>query len=505
MRRTNKLKHIFVLLLGLSIIRTAAAQVPSTSINGTPPPYVFNGSGVSQAGQTFTFSGGGGSGTTTVISPSGDATGATDRAAINTAIAAGGPVSIATSKGKFYIDNTGIIMATPNNVSCDSWNNVIQMEGSTGFPMHFTYDTAFPESSVSQLGTFNGCSLLLDSGVTATAGGAIQIKPKDGDGYIMIAPQMKNLLINGAFYTDIDLEGPGIIIGTYLDNVYMNHPLSTGYGCIHYNASGPGGDMNFNNSFCFGNGTQAGVTIDRSDTTSWTNLKMNGAYINFTNAPGTTTINMRFVNISIEDLTVHCPFTVASASGAIQSILVSGGEFVDIVLAGRLCSPSAEFTAAFVFTPSIDATTETGGGTPKIVGSDNSLQTVSGSGFSPSNSDGLVVYADSGTGSTVTTQIPFIAGSYLTDLAFTCEFAGNFAGTWLAFGTYPTCIRSYQGTLYFYSDSGQSFGASFVPTLIGEIGGTAEPTGACSPNGIFAITEDGHYSVCVAAVWVQKI
>ena len=59
----NKLKHIFVLLLGLSIIRTAGAQVPSTSINGTPPPYVFNGSGVSQVGQTFTFSGGGGSGT----------------------------------------------------------------------------------------------------------------------------------------------------------------------------------------------------------------------------------------------------------------------------------------------------------------------------------------------------------------------------------------------------------------------------------------------------------
>lgn len=505
MCRTNKLKHIFVLLLGLSIIRTAGAQVPSTSINGTPPPYVFNGLGVSQVGQTFTFSGGGGSGTVTVISPSGDATGATDRAAINTAIAAGGPVSIATSKGKFYIDNTGLTMATPNNVSCDSWNNVIQMEGATGFLMHITYDTAFPESSVSQLGAFNGCSILLDSGVTATAGGVVQIKPKDGDGHIMIAPQMKNLLINGAFYTDIDLEGPGIIIGTYLDNVYMNNPLSTGYGCIHYDAPGPGGDMNFNNSFCFGNGTQVGVTIDGSDTGSFTNLKMNGAYINFTNAGGTNTINMRFVNTSIEDLTAHCPFTVASTGGAISDILVTGGEFVDTSLAGRLCSPSVGITADFVFTPSIDATIETGGGTPRITGSSNSISTVIGSGINDTANDALVIYAGDGSGNPVTTQIPFTAGSYLTNLAFTCEFAGNNAGTWYAFGAYPTCIRSYQGTLYFYSDSGQSFGASFVPTLIGQIGGAAEPTGACSPNGIFAITEDGHYSVCVAAVWVQKI
>lgn len=32
------------------------AQKPQTTINGTPPPYVFNGAGVSQLGQTFTFS-----------------------------------------------------------------------------------------------------------------------------------------------------------------------------------------------------------------------------------------------------------------------------------------------------------------------------------------------------------------------------------------------------------------------------------------------------------------
>jgi hypothetical protein len=48
-----------LLLLCLSIIWTADAQSPSTSINGVPPPYVFNGPGVSQSGSVFTFSGAG--------------------------------------------------------------------------------------------------------------------------------------------------------------------------------------------------------------------------------------------------------------------------------------------------------------------------------------------------------------------------------------------------------------------------------------------------------------
>lgn len=55
------MKKLFLLLTFLSIIWTAAsAQTPTPTINGTPPPFTFTGAGVSQTGQTFTFSGGGG-------------------------------------------------------------------------------------------------------------------------------------------------------------------------------------------------------------------------------------------------------------------------------------------------------------------------------------------------------------------------------------------------------------------------------------------------------------
>jgi hypothetical protein len=55
-------KIILALLAVSSIIWTASAQTPTPTINGTPPPFVFTGAGVSQTGQTFTFGGGSGGG-----------------------------------------------------------------------------------------------------------------------------------------------------------------------------------------------------------------------------------------------------------------------------------------------------------------------------------------------------------------------------------------------------------------------------------------------------------
>lgn len=55
------MKRTAVLLLAsLSIYWAAEAQTSHTTINGTPPPYVFTGGGVTQLGSTFTFSGGAG-------------------------------------------------------------------------------------------------------------------------------------------------------------------------------------------------------------------------------------------------------------------------------------------------------------------------------------------------------------------------------------------------------------------------------------------------------------
>ena len=55
----KKLSIAIAVLACLSIFRTAVAQTPTPTINGTPPPFVFTGAGVSQTGQTFTFSSGG--------------------------------------------------------------------------------------------------------------------------------------------------------------------------------------------------------------------------------------------------------------------------------------------------------------------------------------------------------------------------------------------------------------------------------------------------------------
>ncbi len=63
------MKKVFAIatLLVLSIFRTTA-QTPTPTINGTPPPFIFTGSGVVQTGQTFTFASGGGTGTVTSFS-----------------------------------------------------------------------------------------------------------------------------------------------------------------------------------------------------------------------------------------------------------------------------------------------------------------------------------------------------------------------------------------------------------------------------------------------------
>ena len=53
----KKLFIFLAVLASLSIFRTASAQTPSPTINGTPPPFTFTGPGVSQTGQTFTFTG----------------------------------------------------------------------------------------------------------------------------------------------------------------------------------------------------------------------------------------------------------------------------------------------------------------------------------------------------------------------------------------------------------------------------------------------------------------
>jgi len=57
---------LLLALVCLSIIRTTA-QTPTPTINGTPPPFIFNGSGVSQVGQTFTFGGGSGGGSSPLL------------------------------------------------------------------------------------------------------------------------------------------------------------------------------------------------------------------------------------------------------------------------------------------------------------------------------------------------------------------------------------------------------------------------------------------------------
>ena len=85
-------KFLSIVGLGLSIIWTAGAQTPSATINGVQGPFIFNGGGVSQSGQTFTFTGGsgtvaignGGTGATTAAGANLNITGVTQTGTLGT-------------------------------------------------------------------------------------------------------------------------------------------------------------------------------------------------------------------------------------------------------------------------------------------------------------------------------------------------------------------------------------------------------------------------------------
>jgi hypothetical protein len=66
-----------LLIVALLVPVFGNAQEVFTTINGTPPPYIFNGAGVTQVGQTFTFSGGGSSGFPITIGSTSIASGST--------------------------------------------------------------------------------------------------------------------------------------------------------------------------------------------------------------------------------------------------------------------------------------------------------------------------------------------------------------------------------------------------------------------------------------------
>lgn len=135
---------------GLSSFWTANAQVASTTINGIPPPYVFNGAGVSQSGQTFTFGGGGGGGDT-ITSP-------------NSTLSIGGTSTNTTID--FNLSNANIWLATqtfPNAsiTNAELANPAITVNGQT-----CTLGSTCTVTSVAPLGTLALNSFTEDSSLT---------------------------------------------------------------------------------------------------------------------------------------------------------------------------------------------------------------------------------------------------------------------------------------------------------------------------------------------------
>lgn len=278
-------------------------------------------------------------GTTTIyIAPSGDATGATDNAAIQAACNTGGVVRLAATPSTiFYI--TGVSMTTTPCTIKGAGNKQTsaQMESGTNYAFTVSYsDAAAPGNTGGSISDFE---LHQDPGVTPTAGGAffVGLTGATYPGHQTSGFHLDNVNVTGTFG---GIRTRWAYLSFFDNDIFTLMGGGSGNdGCIRLDTPNPNGDLYFNSVAC--SGANSGLIIDQSDRNEFISFKTNGgggspannkSGIQFNDPSLETqdsTRNITFVDPSIEGSGANgCAINYDTSSfGGPSNVQVIGGEF----------------------------------------------------------------------------------------------------------------------------------------------------------------------------------
>jgi len=242
-----------------------------------------------------------------------------DTAAISAAITAGAssgqPVHL--RYGNYNI-TSGFTIGTPNDFFGDGpYATVIWNRSTTANIFTINYEIPgggmwIRDFAVSQAAT-----------ITPSAGYAFNIASASGAGQYVQSLRMSHININntwGGIFT-----GTGVISNWFTD-IFINNLVGTNNGIL-VNSPSPSGDSHFDNIEVNSQGSNTGVELVSSDTTEFTNLKINGgAGLLFAGSAQTSVTRVRFVNPSIEGITSSPACLVDfGTNGATQIQFIGGG------------------------------------------------------------------------------------------------------------------------------------------------------------------------------------
>jgi hypothetical protein len=246
--------------------------------------------------------GGGGTGSLVFISPSGDTTGATDLSTIQTQITAGNDIYL--SKGNFYI-NGSLNWSGPSNMWCAGGTQIEQVSTTANF-ITVSYGGGLANSQSTGMG-IRGCLLIYKSGVSPTCSGATS----SGCNGVSFSGTSSSAYGSAFHFEDNIMSNiyGGVYVGNYVVNNYFTNNLflagSNSSYCVYINTPIPSGDTNFDGMQCTGSSNRANVEIFQSDTSNFTNLKVNGgAEIEFLR--GGAVQRVIFTNLSCEGPITAC-------------------------------------------------------------------------------------------------------------------------------------------------------------------------------------------------------
>ena len=330
---------------------------------------------------------------TMYISPSSDTTGVTENATLQAAITTGAPVVLLP--GLHYLTGNLTISAPPTIHGSGPDQTFIAITSATNNLMNISYGLVSILNDQGPGAEINGFTIEEASGVTPTAGYAFNMSGVSSAGYL-----------SGMNIHDVEMWGlfGGINYGSWeITNkiaVRCMMFVSGGHGCLNYNNSTPGGDTYWEIQ---AEGANTGVTIQQSDTQTFTNLKLNGSGVVFTQAGAANYV--RFGNASIEGVSSvpSCGIDFGTGSYPPNGIYIESGQ-IDLVPTA-LCHTAN--TTGLQYSYEEYVTTAHSGGTPVLVtniggasyppaGVPNSTGVGWGSSYTPGAANGLATLNSSG-------------------------------------------------------------------------------------------------------------